>query len=236
MRLLPHRRRVLWTLVRAGQFVRCEVAPHPFGVRTPLPGQWQAPPELASSRTATRSRRPRPSPGARACSCAGWRATDRPQRRPRPRRLLARVAPVPPATLAGCAWQVVRTSRWLSSASASISSQTARPTSSASWTGSPSTPPPTRAPPRSSSTSAHVIALRGGSARGPRRITVRGWFPSGSEGLSADKMVAFTDERPAVTLNLPLELELPERSGPTSSTCWCDDALLTAITLDVQQR
>ncbi len=31
MRMFPHRRRVLWKLVRAGQFVRCEVSPHPFG-------------------------------------------------------------------------------------------------------------------------------------------------------------------------------------------------------------
>ena len=31
MRMLPHRRRVLWKLFRAGQFVRCEVTPHPFG-------------------------------------------------------------------------------------------------------------------------------------------------------------------------------------------------------------
>mgnify|MGYP005812967275 CR=1 FL=1 len=31
MRMLPHRRRVLWKLFRAGQYVLCEVAPHPFG-------------------------------------------------------------------------------------------------------------------------------------------------------------------------------------------------------------
>lgn len=31
MRMLPQRRRVLWKLCRAGQFVRCEVTPHPFG-------------------------------------------------------------------------------------------------------------------------------------------------------------------------------------------------------------
>ncbi len=32
MRMLPsQRRRVLWKLVRAGQQVLCEVAPHPFG-------------------------------------------------------------------------------------------------------------------------------------------------------------------------------------------------------------
>lgn len=32
MRMLPHRRRVLWKLSRAGQFVLCEVTPHPFGL------------------------------------------------------------------------------------------------------------------------------------------------------------------------------------------------------------
>lgn len=31
MRMLPHRRRVLWKLFRAGQYVLCEVTPHPFG-------------------------------------------------------------------------------------------------------------------------------------------------------------------------------------------------------------
>ena len=31
MRMLPHRRRVLWKLSRAGQFVLCDVTPHPFG-------------------------------------------------------------------------------------------------------------------------------------------------------------------------------------------------------------
>lgn len=80
-----------------------------------------------------------------------------------------------------------------------------------------------------------VIALRGGGVRGPRTITLRGWFPSGTEGLSADKMVVFSDDRPAVTLNLPLELELPE-IGTYVFDVLCDGQLLTAITLDVQQR
>ncbi len=80
-----------------------------------------------------------------------------------------------------------------------------------------------------------VIALRAGSVRGPRRITLRGWFPSGSEGLSADKVVVFSDDRPAVTLNMPLELELPE-IGTYVFDVLCDDQLVTAITLDVQQR
>lgn len=80
-----------------------------------------------------------------------------------------------------------------------------------------------------------VIALRGGSTRGRQRITVRGWFPSGAEGLSADRQVTFTDERPAVTLNLPLELELPE-VGTYVFDVLVEDELVTAITLDVQQR
>ena len=80
-----------------------------------------------------------------------------------------------------------------------------------------------------------VVALRGGSVRGSRRITLRGWFPSGSEGLAADKPVVFSEERPAVTLNMPLELELPEL-GTYVFDVLCDDELLTAITLDVRRR
>ena len=80
-----------------------------------------------------------------------------------------------------------------------------------------------------------VISLRGGGVRGPRRLTLRGWFPSGAEGLSGDRVVHFTDQRPAVTLNLPLELELSE-VGTYVFDVLCDDQLVTAITLDVQRK
>ena len=80
-----------------------------------------------------------------------------------------------------------------------------------------------------------VIALRGGAMRGPHTLTLRGWFPSGAEGLSADKTVVFSDQRPAVTLNLPLELELQEL-GTYVFDVLLDGDLLTAITLDVQGR
>jgi hypothetical protein len=79
------------------------------------------------------------------------------------------------------------------------------------------------------------IALRGGGVRGAHTITLRGWFPSGSEGLAADTVVTFSDDRPAVTLNLPLELELPEIGTYVFDVLY-DGQLLTAITLDVQQR
>ena len=80
-----------------------------------------------------------------------------------------------------------------------------------------------------------VIALRAGAARGARRLTLQGWFPSGNAGLSANKVVMFTDDRPAVTLNLPLELELSE-VGTYVFDVLCDGDLLTAITLDVKRR
>ncbi len=80
-----------------------------------------------------------------------------------------------------------------------------------------------------------VVALRGGSVRGAKHITLRGWFPSGGEGLSAEKVVRFTDDRPSITLNMPLELELSE-VGTYAFEVLCEGRLLTVITLHVQQR
>jgi hypothetical protein len=79
-----------------------------------------------------------------------------------------------------------------------------------------------------------VVALRAGDTRGARTIGIRGTFPSGAEGLHAHRIVQFTDQRPAVTLNMPLELELPE-TGTYRFDVTCDDALLTVMTLTVEQ-
>jgi hypothetical protein len=79
-----------------------------------------------------------------------------------------------------------------------------------------------------------VIALRAGSARGARTIGIRGTYPSGAEGLHAHRVVQFTDQRPAITLNLPMELELPE-TGTYRFDITCDDALLTVMTLAVEE-
>lgn len=78
-----------------------------------------------------------------------------------------------------------------------------------------------------------VIALRAGGARGARTIGIRGTYPSGAEGLNAHRVVQFTDQRPAITLNLPMELELPE-TGTYRFDVTCDDALLTVMTLAVE--
>jgi len=77
-----------------------------------------------------------------------------------------------------------------------------------------------------------VIALRAGDVRGARTIGLRGIYPSGADGLHASRVVQFTDTRPAVTLNLPLELELPE-AGTYRFEVTCDDDLLTLISLSV---
>jgi hypothetical protein len=79
-----------------------------------------------------------------------------------------------------------------------------------------------------------VIALRAGSARGARTVGIRGTYPSGAEGLHAHRVVQFTDQRPAITLNLPMELELPE-TGTYRFDITCDDALLTVMTLAVEE-
>lgn len=79
-----------------------------------------------------------------------------------------------------------------------------------------------------------VIGLRGGDVRGMRTIGIRGIYPSGMEGLSAQRPVQFTDARPAVTMNIPLELELPE-VGVYRFDVSCDDDLLTVMTLTVER-
>lgn len=82
MRMLPHRRRALWKLFRAGQFVHCEVAPHPFGMELRyLVNGKPIVVRIFEDRTALES--------AAATWCEGllsrgWRATEGPTREPVP--------------------------------------------------------------------------------------------------------------------------------------------------------
>ncbi len=80
-----------------------------------------------------------------------------------------------------------------------------------------------------------VVALRAGEVRGLKQIGIRGTYPSGAEGLSASRQVQFSDARPAVTLSLPLELELPE-TGLYRFDITCDGELLTVLTLAVERE
>jgi hypothetical protein len=62
-----------------------------------------------------------------------------------------------------------------------------------------------------------VIALRAGDLRGSHTVAVRGRYPAGLDGPMVSRLVEFTDETPAATLLIPVEIEL-EHVG----TYWFD--------------
>lgn len=62
-----------------------------------------------------------------------------------------------------------------------------------------------------------LVALRAGHVRGVRTIEVRGVFPSGLAGPAVKQRVMFSDDRPGVTLRVPLELSVQE-----AGTYWFD--------------
>lgn len=55
-----------------------------------------------------------------------------------------------------------------------------------------------------------LVSLRAGAARGPRRVDVVGRYPAGNAGPSTGMDIEFTNERPAATLNVPIELQVHE--------------------------
>ncbi|MFN8060670.1 MAG: hypothetical protein U0Q12_16060 [Vicinamibacterales bacterium] len=75
-----------------------------------------------------------------------------------------------------------------------------------------------------------LVALRAGAMRGAHEATISGTFPSGVPGPSVSQRVVFTDDRPGVTLRVPLELSVQE-----PGTYWfdvrLDGRLLTRISL-----
>lgn len=62
-----------------------------------------------------------------------------------------------------------------------------------------------------------VISLRAGDLRGSHTLAVRGRYPAGLDGPMVSRLVEFTDEVPAATLLIPVEIEL-EHVG----TYWFD--------------
>lgn len=62
-----------------------------------------------------------------------------------------------------------------------------------------------------------LVALRAGDERGVRIVEVRGIFPSGLTGPAVSQRVVFSDDRPGVTLRVPLELSVQE-----PGTYWFD--------------
>lgn len=76
-----------------------------------------------------------------------------------------------------------------------------------------------------------LVALRAGGVRGMRTIEVRGVFPSGGMGPAVKQRVTFSDDRPGITLRVPLELSVQE-----AGTYWFDviseSALITRISFE----
>jgi hypothetical protein len=77
-----------------------------------------------------------------------------------------------------------------------------------------------------------LVSLRAGESRGPSRLDVVGRFPGGNAGPSTGMQIAFSDERPAATINVPVELEVHE-PGTYRFDVHVDGRLLTSVPLRV---
>ena len=79
-----------------------------------------------------------------------------------------------------------------------------------------------------------LVSIRAGDIRGQHQLAVRGRYPSGDLGPSIARVVDLTDQMPAATLSVPLELEL-EQLGTYWFDVTFDHALLTRIPLVVRR-
>lgn len=77
-----------------------------------------------------------------------------------------------------------------------------------------------------------LVSLRAGAARGTRRVDVVGHYPAGNAGPSTGMQVEFSDDRPAATLNVPVELEVHE-PGTYRFDVLVDGRLITSVPLRV---
>lgn len=79
-----------------------------------------------------------------------------------------------------------------------------------------------------------LVSIRAGEVRGSHLLAVRGRYPSGDLGPSISRLVELTDQMPAATLSVPLELEL-EQLGTYWFDVTFDQILLTRIPLMVRR-
>jgi hypothetical protein len=77
-----------------------------------------------------------------------------------------------------------------------------------------------------------LVSIRAGEIRGQHVLAIRGRYPSGILGPSISRLVELTDQMPAATLSVPLELEL-EQLGTYWFDVTFDQILLTRIPLVV---
>jgi hypothetical protein len=79
-----------------------------------------------------------------------------------------------------------------------------------------------------------LVSIRAGDVRGGHVLAVRGRYPSGVLGPTISRLVELTDQMPAATLSVPLELEL-EQLGTYWFDVTFDQELLTRIPLVVRR-
>lgn len=79
-----------------------------------------------------------------------------------------------------------------------------------------------------------LVSIRAGDVRGGHVLGVRGRYPSGFLGPTISRLVELTDQMPAATLSVPLELEL-EQLGTYWFDVTFDQELLTRIPLMVRR-
>lgn len=77
-----------------------------------------------------------------------------------------------------------------------------------------------------------LVSLRAGGVRGALRLEVTGRFPAGNAGPSTGLQVEFSEERPAATINVPVELQVFE-AGTYAFDVLVDGHLLTSVPLRV---
>jgi hypothetical protein len=77
-----------------------------------------------------------------------------------------------------------------------------------------------------------MVSLRAGTLRGAQAVQVVGRYPAGNAGPSTGVQVEFTDERPAATINVPLEIQVHE-PGTYRFDVLVGGALVTVVPLRV---
>jgi hypothetical protein len=78
-----------------------------------------------------------------------------------------------------------------------------------------------------------LVSVRAGSVRGAHILSIRSSYPSGSGGPSLERPVEFTDDAPAASLIVPIELEVHE-PGLYAFDAFYDGRLLTRMQLWVR--
>jgi hypothetical protein len=80
-----------------------------------------------------------------------------------------------------------------------------------------------------------LVSVRAGSIRGQHILGLRSGYPSGPGGPGLERPVLFSDETPAASLVVPLEIEVHEPGAYTFDALY-DGRLLTRMTLWVAYR